>query len=49
MTRKTLIAIIAVVLGMLAVFTVIKIASAGYKFGQHLAQPKQTARRRPNN
>ncbi len=40
MTKKTLVAIIAIVLGMLAVFTVIKIASAGYKFGQHLAQPK---------
>jgi hypothetical protein len=40
MPKKTLTFILAFVIGMLAVFAVIKIASSGYAFGQHLAQSK---------
>jgi hypothetical protein len=40
MPKKILTAILAFVIGMLAVLAVIKIASSGYTFGQYLAQLK---------
>lgn len=38
MPRKTLTAIFAFVIGMMVVLALIKIASSGFAFGQHLAQ-----------
>jgi len=43
MPKKTLTAILAFVIGMLVVLAMIKIASSGYTFGQHLAQIKKAA------
>jgi len=40
MPKKSLATLFAFVIGMLTVFALIKIASSGYTFGQHLAQLK---------
>jgi len=40
MTKKISIGMLAFFIGILAVFSVIKAASAGYKFGQYLAHFK---------